>query len=93
MTATRKIQSLAKVLRTRGHHSVDHSPRAKAALKRFGQGIRSKRGSRPQRVIAGKVGISVKQYSNIECGINWPSMPVYRKMCLVLEIALPELLK
>ena len=29
----------------------------------------------------------------IERGINWPSMPVYLKLCRVLRIALPKLLK
>lgn len=97
MTATRKIQSLAKAIKSRtkrrGHHDVDSSPEAKAALVRFGQGIRVKRAMRPQRVIAGKVGISIKQYSNVERGANWPSLPVYIKLCRVLKIKLPEMLK
>lgn len=93
MTATAKIQSLAKNLRKRGHHGVDHDPGASEALKQFGQGVRAKRGPRSQRVVADRIGISINQYSNIERGINWPSMPVYLKICRVLRIALPGLLK
>jgi transcriptional regulator with XRE-family HTH domain len=93
MTASAKIQSLAPALRKRSHHRVDHSRSAKAALQRFAAGVRAMRGDRPQREIAEGVGISVNQYSNIECGVNWPSMPVYRKLCKVLKIQLPALLR
>lgn len=93
MTAALQIQSLAPALNKRSEHRVGSDPGAQAALKRFGQGVRTKRGTRPQRLIAKRVGISIKQYSNIECGNNWPSVPVYRKLCQVLKIALPRLLK
>lgn len=91
MTASRKIQSLAKRLHDR--HNFGADPEARAALSRFGEGLRAKRGKRTIVQIATLAGISKTQYHNIEQGNNWPSVPVYRKLCLVLGIALPALLK
>lgn len=43
-----------------------------------------------QKVLADVVGVNDRQISNIEQGLNWPSMGVGIKLCRVLAIELPH---
>jgi ribosome-binding protein aMBF1 (putative translation factor) len=91
MTATKSVTPRRK----RSHHQIDSSKESQAALGRFSTRVRERRLKlgKSQREIADKVGISVNQYSNIECGVNWVGMPVYRRLSKALGVALPRLLK
>lgn len=55
-------------------------------LLQFGDNLRRKRQSQhlTQAQLAAACGISTNLISNIELGYNWPSMPIYLKMCDVL---------
>lgn len=43
-----------------------------------------------QKALADAVGVNDRQISNIEKGLNWPSMSVGIKLCRVLAIDLPR---
>lgn len=63
-------------------------------LKRFGQNLKAHRldsGFPTLRSLADKVGISYKSLFNIEAGLNWPSMPVYLRLCQELKLPDPPL--
>ena len=55
--------------------------------------LKAARGSLSQETVADEIGISIQQYSNIERGINWPSMPVCLEICRVLKLRMPALMK
>jgi transcriptional regulator with XRE-family HTH domain len=63
------------------HHRLSRTPEAVEDLKRFASALRSRRGTATQTKIATAIGISVTQYSNLECAQNWPSMQVYVALC------------
>lgn len=39
------------------------------------------------------VGVGTVQICNIENGRNWSAMPVYRRICEVLEVGVPPLME
>ncbi len=90
MTAAAKIKALGAALRK---HNLGDTPTARAMLVQFSSGLRTKRAARSQEKLAAKIGISVQQYSNIERAINWPSLPVYLRICEVLKLRTPPLMK
>lgn len=93
MTATSKIQALAPVLRK--EHGLHRTPENIAALRRFAAAVvakRTKKGlSRP--AFAAKVGVSYFTINHIEHFENWPTVPVYIKMCKVLGVRVPPLME
>lgn len=56
-------------------------------LVEFGKQIRKQRlaAGISQTALAKKVGVSNKNLCNIECGLNWPSLPVYFALLAELE--------
>lgn len=56
-------------------------------IQKFAAAVREKREvlGMTVRGLARKVGISPSQMSNIQYGYNWPSVPVYIKLCRVLK--------
>lgn len=52
--------------------------------------VRKQRGI-PRWRFASLIGLSYSNIANIETGQNWPSMPVYIKICSVLGIGVPPL--
>lgn len=85
MTTRAKIASLASAIQKR---------KDPGALRQFAKALtklRSERMSRRQ--FADKIGLSYSNTSNIELGENWPSMPVYIKICEVLGVGEPPLVK
>lgn len=56
-------------------------------IEKFATTVRGKREALglTVRSLARKVGVGPSQMSNIQYGYNWPSMPVYVKLCRVLK--------
>lgn len=77
MTANNKLLQLRPALRGKNDD---------ARLKRFASGVRKLRKARgiSRRAFADRIGLSYSNTANIESGHNWPSVPVYRKICEVL---------
>lgn len=86
MTASAKIASLADDLRAQ---------RDKRKLAAFGRAVSELREQRDisRQKFAKKIGLSYSNTANIELGHNWPSMPVFIRICEVLEVELPGILR
>lgn len=78
----------------RTEHRLGHGVVSKRDLRRFAKNVRKGRDrlGHSQSAFAGLVGISNKQLSNVECGNNWPAMPVALRICRLLAIDLPKAL-
>jgi DNA-binding XRE family transcriptional regulator len=78
----------------RTEHRLGQGVASKRDLQRFAKRIREGRAahSLSQSVFARQIGVSNKQLSNVECGNNWPAMPVALKICRLLKIELPRAL-
>lgn len=89
------MNPIARAARVIAHPDKQTGPKADALLTSFGKAIASRRlhFSMGQVKLASSVGCSVGQISNMEAGRNWPSMPVYVKLCRVLKVATPPFLK
>jgi transcriptional regulator with XRE-family HTH domain len=57
----------------------------------FAAQIRAARKSRKLTLHAAaeRIGVSLSQFANIEMARNWPSMPVYIKLCRVFGLGQP----
>ncbi len=57
----------------------------------FGMAVRRRRQMRrvTQSALARLCGVSVSQMCNIESGLNYPSLPIYFKVCTVLATKPP----
>lgn len=84
MTAQARITSLAPAVRSKS------TPRKLKALGRAITDLRKKQGLGREK-FASLIGLSYSNTANIETGQNWPSMPVYIKICSVLGIGVPPL--
>lgn len=84
MTAQARITSLAPAVRSKS------TPRKLKALGKAIVKLRNKR-KLTREVFAEQIGLSYSNTANIETGQNWPSMPVYIKICSVLGIGVPPL--
>lgn len=65
------------------------------ALVRFGRALRAQRKMKryKQKDLAALVGINARTQANIEWARHWPSLPVYFKLCEVLEMPQPPFLQ
>jgi DNA-binding XRE family transcriptional regulator len=71
-----------------------HDSLEQKRLERFGAKLREMRqdsGYRTMRSFAPKIHITLKALYNIEAGRNWPSMPVYLRICKELKMPEPPL--
>lgn len=64
-------------------------------LRSYGRNVKRRRveAGMTQAKLGKLVDVGVVQISNIENGVNWSSMPVYRRICEVLEVGLPPLMQ
>lgn len=78
----------------RTQHRLGQGVSSKRDLRRFAKRIRHGRDAKglSQSVFARQIGVSNKQLSNVECGNNWPAMPVALRICRLLGIELPKAL-
>jgi transcriptional regulator with XRE-family HTH domain len=82
MTASARLTSLAPAVRSKS------TPRKLRSLGKAIVALRNKRGL-GREDFAAKIGLSYSNTANIETGQNWPSMPVYIRICEVLGISVP----
>jgi len=78
----------------RTEHILGRGVASRRDLRHFARDIKKLRAAKgySQTVFSRLVGISSKQLSNVECGNNWPSMPVALKICRLLGIRLPKVM-
>ena len=78
----------------RTEHRLGRGVASRRDLQRFAKHIRQGRAKagHSQSVFARQIGVSNKQLSNVECGNNWPAMPVALRICRLLGIELPKAL-
>lgn len=82
MTAQAQLASLSLAVKTKSR------PRHLRALGKAIVKLRKAQGiSRED--FANKIGLSYSNAANIETGQNWPSMPVFIKICEVLGVDVP----
>jgi DNA-binding XRE family transcriptional regulator len=81
MTATATIQKAAKAI------SNPYQQDAQDRL-RFARAVRKRREELDltREAVYSAAAVSNQQYSNIERGHNWPSMPVFKRLCRVLKV-------
>lgn len=84
MTAQARITSLAPAVRSKS------TPRKLKALGKAIVAMRKKQGLGREK-FAELIGLSYSNTANIETGQNWPSMPVYIRICETLGIGVPPL--
>lgn len=85
---------LPPVRRQYFEHALNRSPEARQALKKLAIALTALRIERglSQGELAERAGTSNKTLSNLERGHNWPSMPLYLRLCVVLRAGVPPLL-
>jgi ribosome-binding protein aMBF1 (putative translation factor) len=66
----------------------------RARCKEYGTRVRMHREDRgmTQAALGELIGKSVSQVSNIENGVNWSDMPVYRRLCELFKLGVPPLM-
>lgn len=78
--------------KTKGGVDTEQRKQEREDLKRMGGRIFTERkaaGFQTLRSFSDQVGISLKTLHNIEAGNNWPSLQVYRRICLKLGCETP----
>jgi transcriptional regulator with XRE-family HTH domain len=86
MTAHAQVAALAPALKTKDD---------KKLLKMFARGVQKLRKGRKltRQQFADLIHLSYSNTANIELGHNWPSMPAYIRICEVLGVGVPPLMK